>query len=189
MSRSIADVSLDNLHLLPEEVRGSVFWELDPDVGGVDPELHKEEWFSSTLLEWGPCGKVMVEDQRAVAFAQFAPAALFPRLASYRCGRVSTDALYLAYCYVVRKRRGRKLGTEMLRAVGRDAAGRGFRALESLGERTWQGGWVLPAAFLEANRFTVVRDDAEVPLLRLDLWEAAVPAEARRTAAAALPAT
>ena len=188
MSGGIADVSLDNLHLLPEEVRGAVFWELEEEASEVDGPFQKEEWFSSTLLEWGGCGKVMVEGEEGVAFAQYAPATLFPRLTSFRCGRVSVDALYLAYCYVVPGRRGRKLGTELLRAVGRDAAGRGYRALEALGERTWQGGWVLPEGFLTANRFTVVREDAQVPLLRLDLWEASAPAEAREAAAAVLPA-
>ena len=188
MTRSIADVTLDNLHRIPEEALGSVFWELSSDDATVDPRLHKEEWFSSTLLEWGSCGKLLLDGERADAFAQFAPSTLFPRLSTFRCGRVAADALYLGYCFVTSDRRGRGLGTELIRAVGRDAAARGYRALEAVGERGWSGGWVLPCEFLEANRFSVAREDARYPLMRLDLWEAAAPAEARQTATVSAPA-
>jgi hypothetical protein len=46
---------------------------------------------------------------------------------------------------------------------------RGYRAVEALGDRAWDGGWVIPVSFLAANGFTIVRDDERFPLLRLDL--------------------
>jgi GNAT superfamily N-acetyltransferase len=155
----------------------------------VDTRFQKEEWFSSTMLEWGTCGKLaMGEDEGAVGFAEYAPPSLFPGTGRYPSGRCSPDAVYLAYCYVVPRYRGRSLGTHLVRAVARDLVDRGFRALEALGERDWSGGWLLPGGFLVANRFRVLRDDALVPLFRLDLRERPVPRETASAAAIEAPA-
>ena len=63
MPRRLASITLDNLDDLPLSCRRCVFWELEPvakkraeDSG--DPGLEKEAWVSSTLLEWGSCGKI-----------------------------------------------------------------------------------------------------------------------------------
>jgi hypothetical protein len=190
MRRDIVDVDLDNFHLLPKACIASVFWEIagsDPD---IDSAFEKEEWFSSTLLEWGRCGKLMVETGEALAFAEYAPATLFPRLLDYPASAAtSADAVYLAYCFVEEGRRSHRLGTELVRAVARDVVERGYRALEAIGDRAWEGGWVLPMPFLVANGFAVVRDDARYPLLRLDLREVEEPAAASAHAAVPLLAT
>ena len=61
MSRRIVNITLDNLGDLPPRCRKCVFWELGPvsraraEESG-DPELEKESWVSSVLLEWGSCG-------------------------------------------------------------------------------------------------------------------------------------
>ncbi|HEX6262525.1 MAG TPA: GNAT family N-acetyltransferase [Actinomycetota bacterium] len=182
----VVDVGLENLSSAPPKVLECVFWETEQK-DPTDPRFHKEEWFSSTLLEWGVCGKLMVDGDEVVAFAQFAPPSLFPRVARYRAGRVSPDAVYLAYCYVASGHRGRGLGSQMIRAVARDLVDRGFRAMESLGQSEWEGGWVLPEAFLAANRFAVVRPDPMVPLMRLELFGVTTPAEARAAEALPLP--
>ena len=63
MSRRIVNITLDNLGDLPPKCRKCVFWELGPvsraraEESG-DPELEKESWVSSVLLEWGSCGKI-----------------------------------------------------------------------------------------------------------------------------------
>lgn len=182
----ILDVTLENLHTAPADALRTVYWEVDADDPAMDPRFQKEEWFSSTMLEWGTCGKLALDDdEEAVGFAEYAPPPLFPRLSRYRCGRCSPDAVYLAYCFVMPAHRGRSVGTHLVRAVARDLVDRGFRAVEALGEREWSGGWVLPAAFLAANRFRVLRDDARVPLFRLDLRRGVAPREA--ASAAALP--
>lgn len=178
MSR-ILDVTLENLSTAPPEVLDTLFWEMEAEESAVDTRFHKEEWFSSTMLEWGTCGKLALgDDQATVGFAEYAPPSLFPGLSRYRSGRCSPDAVYLAYCYVAPAHRGRSVGTHLVRAVARDLVDRGFPAIEALGERDWSGGWVLPGAFLSANRFRIVRDDAVVPLFRLDLRGAPAPREA-----------
>jgi GNAT superfamily N-acetyltransferase len=167
----VVDVDLDNLHLAPKQCLASVFWEIDEEAEDLDPFFHKEEWFSSTLLEWGRCGKLMTEGDDTAGFAQFAPATLFPRVASFPSGRASADAAYLGYCFVHEARRGRGRGTVLVRDVARDVVERGYRGLECIGDREWNGGWVLPEPFLERCGFRVLRDHPRYPLLRLDLLE------------------
>jgi len=57
------------------------------------------------------------------------------------------------------------------RDVARDVVERGYRALEAVGDREWDGGWVLPEAFLDSCGFRVLREHPRFPLLRLDLVE------------------
>ena len=139
----------------------------------------RRQWFSATLLEWGRCGKLVVEAGEAIAFAEYAPAMLFPRLVRYPASAAtSADAVYLSYCFVEEGHRGRGLGRELVGAVARDAAERGYQGLEAIGDREWDGTWVLPAPFLRATGFEVVREDPRFPLLRLDLDDAIGPARA-----------
>ena len=177
--RRLLDVTLDNLGDLPAETRVSLYWETDTDEPPPDPAFEKEEWFSEVLLEWGTCGLALVEEGRGtVGFAQFAPASFFPRLSRFRCGRVSEDAVYLAYCYVVAVRRGFGVGTQLIGAVAGGLADRDVRAVEALGDREAGDGWVLPASFLGANGFQVLLEDPRFPLMRLDLSTAVRPREA-----------
>lgn len=185
MTRSLRDVTLDNLRLAPHEVLQTVYWETADDDPAVDAGFLKEEWFSSTLLEWGPCGKMLFDEEDCVGFAQYAPPSLFDRLLEFPAGRPSPDAVYLAYCFATEAQRDRGVGSELIRAVARDLVDRGYRAIEAMGEHVWTGGWILPGPFLEANRFSVLRDDPTTALWRLDLLEARQPASA--AAAAELP--
>jgi GNAT superfamily N-acetyltransferase len=188
MGRRLVDVTLDNLSDLPHEARSAMYWEMERDDAAVEPDFEKEEWFSQVLLEWGGCGKLLIEEEQSLAYAQYAPPSFFPRLSQYRCGRVSPDAIYLAYCYVVPDKRGFGLGAEVIRAAAADLLDRGFRALESIGSRVGAEGWVLPVSFLAASGFVVIRDDARFPLLRLDLSVAVEPQEAADEVAVPLPA-
>ena len=187
MSRKIVDVSLDLVPSLPPEALESCYWELTEEVEGEDARFQKEEWFSTTLLEWGPCGKLAMDGDRAEGFAQYGPAPLFPRLQQFRAGKVCM-AVYLANCYVTRKGRGKGLGTTLVRAVARDLVDRGYEAIEALGDREWAGGWILPAEFLGANGFSVVRDDPRFPLMRLELRTAVEPEAAKARASVSMPA-
>jgi GNAT superfamily N-acetyltransferase len=189
MSVQFLDVSLDNLGLAPPECLEAVFWELGDDQPPEDARFQKEEWFSWTLLEWGACGKLRQGEPggRSDVFAQYAPGPYFPRLAEYRCGRVSDDAVYLSYCYVIRSRRGNGLGSRLIRAVAGDVLDRGYRAVEAIGDRDWSEGWVLPAPFLAANGFRVLHEDPRFPLLRLDLRATVGATAAHGAAAVPLP--
>lgn len=189
MRREIVDVDLENFRRLPPACIVAVFWELGETDRDVDPRFEKEQWFSATLLEWGPCGKLVVEGGGTVGFAQYAPGMLFPRLVEFPAAAGSSaDAVYLSYCFVEEGYRGRGVGRELIGAVARDAAERGYRALEAIGDREWDGSWVLPAAFLRATGFRVAREDPRFPLLRLDVEDVVGPARALSGAAVELPA-
>jgi GNAT superfamily N-acetyltransferase len=182
--RRLLDVTLDKFPELPPETRTSLYWETDTDEEPADAAFAKEEWFSEVLLEWGTCGLALMEEDRGtVGFAQFAPPAFFPRLSRFRCGKVSDDAVYLAYCYVVTARRGFGVGTQLIRGVAGVLVERDVRAVEALGDREGSDGWVLPAPFLGANGFHVVREDPRFPLMRLDLTTSMQPKEAAGWAA------
>jgi len=169
MGLHAVDLDLDNLYLCPKEWLGSVFWEL-PDIDpAIDPAFHKEEWFSSTLLEWGPCGKLLVDGDEVRGVAQYGPATLFAGLGKFPWVRISPDAIFLPYCFVTEGHRNRGLGAELVRTVARDLVDRGYRAIESVADRSWDGTWVLPDGFLGACRFAVIRDHPRYPVMRLDL--------------------
>src|ERR671931_460417 len=163
------DLDLDNLHLCPKECLASVFWELEKTDPTIDPAFHKEEWFSFTLLEWGPCGKLLIEGDEVRGLAQYGPAPLFAGLAKFPWARISGDAIFLPYCFVADGHRSRGLGTELVRTVARDLVDRGYRAIETVADRSWEGTWVLPQPFLSSCRFAVVRDHPRHPVMRLDL--------------------
>ncbi|MDP9241956.1 MAG: GNAT family N-acetyltransferase [Actinomycetota bacterium] len=187
MSPGIFDVDVDSFRRIPPECQTALFWELSSTAVVEDANFQKEEWFSSTLLEWGTCGKLLIDDEHAIGFAQYAPATLFARLLEFPTGSVSDDAVYLGYCYLDAKVRGRGLGRWLVGAVARDIVERGYRALEAIGDREWDGGWVLPSSFLGSSGFTVLKDDPRYPLLRLDTREEPAPLEAVETAEVAVP--
>jgi GNAT superfamily N-acetyltransferase len=192
MGVSIVDVDLENFRWIPHECRTTLFWEMEHEDPDVNVRFQKEEWFSSTMLEWGPCGKLVVPDvdgDEAPGFAEYAPATLFPRVRRFAAGSATSTAgaVYLAYCYVGEGKRGQGVGSALVRDVARASVDRGYRAVEALGDRAWDGGWVLPVTFLAANDFTVVRDDDRYPLLRLDLRSRMAPVERAEAVAVPLP--
>jgi GNAT superfamily N-acetyltransferase len=187
MSPRTLDVDVEAFQRIPPECQTALFWELPSSAVVEDAGFQKEEWFSSTLLEWGTCGKLLIEDERAIGFAQYAPATLFARLLEFSTGSASDDAVYLGYCYLHATARGRGLGRRLVGAVARDIVERGYRALEAIGDREWDGGWVLPASFLTSSGFTVLKEDPRYPLLRLDTREDPAPLEAVESAEVPLP--
>ena len=87
MSRRLVNITLDNLGDIPPSCRSCVFWELDPvskeRAEASDPELEKESWISSVLLEWGSCGKILYVDGVPAAFVLYAPPHYVPRSTAF----------------------------------------------------------------------------------------------------------
>ena len=98
MSRRIVNITLDNLGDLPPKCRKCVFWELGPvsraraEESG-DPELEKESWVSSVLLEWGSCGKIAYVDGVPAGYMLFAPPQYVPRSIAFTPRRVRSLAM------------------------------------------------------------------------------------------------
>lgn len=190
MSRRLVNITLDNLDDLPRRCRRCVFWELDPvsrdraEESG-DPELEKEAWISSTLLEWGSCGKIAYVDGVPAGFVLYAPPLYVPRSAAFPTSPVSADAVLLMTANILPEFAGGGLGRMLVQSVAKDLTRRGVRAIEAFGhlkpdERpagasapvTDRGGCLVPADYLLSVGFKTVRPHHRYPRLRLELKSA-----------------
>jgi GNAT superfamily N-acetyltransferase len=175
VSRRLVNITLDNLEDLPTRCRRCVFWELDPvnkqraeDAG--DPELEKEAWISSTLLEWGSCGKLVYVDGVAAGFVMFAPPLYVPRSVAFPTSPVSADAALMMTAHILPEFQGGGLGRMLVQGVAKDLVRRGIRAIEAFGDLTWEKpGCMLPAEYMLAVGFKTVRPHHHYPRLRLEL--------------------
>lgn len=175
MSRRLVNITLDNLDDLPRRCRRCVFWELDP-VGGDraaqsgDPDLEKEAWVSSTLLEWGSCGKIAYVDGVPAGFVTFAPPLYVPRSVAFPTSPVSADAVLLMTAHVVPDFAGGGLGRMLVQGVAKDLTRRGVKAIEAFGDlKGKEGACVVPADYLLSVGFKTVRPHHRFPRLRLEL--------------------
>ncbi|HEV2375362.1 MAG TPA: GNAT family N-acetyltransferase [Streptosporangiaceae bacterium] len=175
MPRRLASLTLDNLDDLPRKCRRCVFWELDPvslarahEVG--DPSLEKEAWLSSTLLEWGSCGKIAYVDGVPAGYVLYAPPAYVPRSIAFPTSPVSGDAVLLMTAMVLDEFRDGGLGRMLIQGVAKDLTRRGVKAIEAFGDRReGETSCVLPADYLLAVGFKTVRPHHRFPRLRLEL--------------------
>lgn len=178
MSRRLVNITLDNLEDLPTRCRGCVFWELDPvsmqraeDAG--DPALEKEAWISSTLLEWGSCGKLIYVDSVPAGFVMYAPPLYVPRSVAFPTSPVSADAALMMTAHIVPEFQGGGLGRMLVQGVAKDLTRRGLRAIEAFGDLKWEKpGCLMPAEYMLAVGFKTVRPHHRFPRLRLELKSA-----------------
>jgi GNAT superfamily N-acetyltransferase len=172
------NITLDNVEDLPTRCRRCVFWELDPvsmqraeDAG--DPALEKEAWISSTLLEWGSCGKLVYVDGVPAGFVMYAPPLYVPRSVAFPTSPVSADAALLMTAHILPEFQGGGLGRMLVQGVAKDLTRRGVRAIEAFGDLKWEKpGCVLPAEYMLAVGFKTVRPHHRYPRLRLELKSA-----------------
>jgi GNAT superfamily N-acetyltransferase len=178
VSRRLVNITLDNLEDLPTRCRRCVFWELDPvnmqraeDAG--DLELEKEAWISSTLLEWGSCGKLVYVDGVPAGFVMFAPPLYVPRSIAFPTSPVSADAALMMTAHILPEFQGGGLGRMLMQGVAKDLTRRGVRAIEAFGDLKWEKpGCVMPAEYLLAVGFKTVRPHHRFPRLRLEIKSA-----------------
>ncbi len=184
MSRRLANLTLDNLDDLPRSCRRCVFWELDPvarenaEASG-DPGLEKEAWVSSTLLDWGSCGKIAYVDSVPAGYVLYAPPIHVPRTLAFPTSPVSGDAVALVTAAVLPELTGGGIGRMLLQGAAKDLSRRGIKAIEAFGEISASTGdeiprraCVVPADYLLAVGFKTVRPHHRFPRLRLELKNA-----------------
>ena len=183
VGRRVYDLTPSNLDVLPATCRACVFWEVagsprGPRAGDEDAAAgRKEAWWQATQLEWGVPGKVFFDGDTAAGYALYAPAEHFPRARHLRHA-VSEDALLLATLWVAPDQRGHGVAKALLQSVLRETHRRGGKALEAYGARGAASGeqlmtCLIPEEFLLGHGFEVRHEDAEFPLLRLDLRKTA----------------
>jgi ribosomal protein S18 acetylase RimI-like enzyme len=180
MGRQLVPLTLDNLPDLPAPCAACVFWELDPVSGarvGGRSALEKRAWVLAVLEEWGTCGRVVYVDQQPAGFTLYAPPAYVPRSAAFPTSPVSDDAVQLTTAWIAPEFRGQGLGRTLVQAAAKDLLSRGVRAIEVFGDEKGRQRCVLPAEFLRAVGFDVVREHPAYPRLRLELRRLVWPAE------------
>lgn len=185
MSRRVAALTLDNLGDLPSRCRTCVAWELDPvaarrarETG--DTAFEKEAWVSSTLLEWGSCGRLAYVDDDPAGFVLYAPPAMVPRSMAFPTSPVSADAVLLMTLRIAPEHRGGGLARMLVQAAAKDLTRRGVRAIEAFALATApevaqsaadpeHSGCLVPADLLLAVGFKTLRPHRRYPRLRLEL--------------------
>jgi hypothetical protein len=178
VSRRLVNITLDNLDDLPRRCRRCVFWELDPVTGeraveAGSPELEKEAWISSTLLEWGSCGKIVYVDDVPAGFVLYAPPLYVPRSVAFPTSPVSADAVLLTTANIVPDFAGGGLGRMLVQGVAKDLTRRAVKAIEAFGDlKGEEGGCVVAADYLLSVGFKTVRPHHRYPRLRLELKSA-----------------
>lgn len=178
MSRRAVNITLDNLDDLPNRCRKCVFWQLDPvgydrAVEAGDTAFEKESWVSSTLLEWGSCGKIAYVDSMPAGYVMYSPPAYVPRSMAFPTSPVSADAVLLMTGQVLPEFEGGGIGRTMLQSLAKDLLRRNVRAIEAFGDETGEAGkCMLPAGHLRAVGFKTVRPHHRYPRLRLELKSA-----------------
>ncbi|MCW2611004.1 MAG: hypothetical protein QOC93_2432 [Actinomycetota bacterium] len=175
MSRRIVSLTLDTLEDLPKRCRHCVFWELDPvsrnrAIKCGDPGLEKEAWVSSTLLEWGSCGKLAYVDGAPAGYVLYSPPAYVPRSIAFPTSPVSSDAALLMTAHVVEPFAGQGLGRMLVQSLAKDLVKRGLKAVEAFADLEHsEPDCVVPADYLLAVGFKTVRPHPRWPRMRLEL--------------------
>jgi GNAT superfamily N-acetyltransferase len=175
MSRRIVNITLDNLGDLPPRCRKCVFWELGPSgraraEESGDPDLEKESWVSSVLLEWGSCGKIAYVDGVPAGYMLFAPAQYVPRSIAFPTSPVSADAALFMTAYLLSEFAGAGIGRMLVQSMAKDLTRRGVKAIEAFGDRRWESpACMLPVDYLLAVGFKTIRPHHHYPRLRMEL--------------------
>lgn len=203
MSRKVVRLTLDHLAELEAPCRSCVFWELDPvrRARVEDPGDEKDAWVTEVLRDWGSCGRVVLDDDRPVGYALYAPAAFFPGAAGFPTAPVSPDAVLLSAAYVVPGSRGGGLGRMLVQGMAKDLIERGgISAVEAFGDTRGPGlpglatrRCLTPVDFLSSVGFKTQRAHASSPRMRMDLrsalsWRDEVEAALERLLGAVRPA-
>ena len=186
MGRKLIPLGPETLDLVPMPCRRCVFWELGARArrrGSEDAALQKEAWLSSVVLEWGPAGHVVSVDGEVAGYSLYAPTHVFDQVGSQAARPVSRDAVLLATLAVLAEFEGQGIGRVLLQTMARDLTKRKVRAVEAFADRAPTGrDCCIPAEFLEATGFQVVREHPRYPLMRMDLRTALTWKDAREAA-------
>lgn len=163
-----------DLASLPDPCGRCTFWETSLADLASPPDHRnrtgiKAEWAEAVTARWGHCGVIAVNDGETIGYLTMAPAMYVPRLGAFATTPVSHDAAVLMSVRVVDEFRGKGIGRQMVQSAAALAARRDIRALEAVGTYHQEPSCMLPAGWLEAVGFVVVRPHAVTPRLRMDL--------------------
>lgn len=198
-SRRLRPMTAADLTTLPEPCAQCAFWEtslsdLAAPADHADRAARKAEWAEAVTARWGYCGVLAVQDEETVGYLTMAPARYVRRLGAFSTTPVSPDVAVLMAVQVVEPWRGRGLGRQLVQSAAGMLARRDIRAIEAVGTYHEGPSCMMPASWLEAVGFSVVRPHPVSPRLRMDLqstvrWRPDLGAAWHRLAGLVAPAT
>ncbi len=183
MEPKIVSLTEENLIEAPEwdrhpfSCKWCLHWEhpeleldLSQEKGRQEAFQWKLTWLRHVREEFGECGKLLYLGDRAVGYAQYAPARFIPNAASYPAAPVSADAVFISCLFIPREGdRKRGLGSLLLRSLMEELRGRGVAAVETFARRSSAENPSGPLALYLRWGFRIYREDEEFPLVRLEL--------------------
>ena len=173
-SRRIKPMTAADLAQLPDPCLRCNFWEsslsdLATSSDHRDGAHAKLEWAEAVTARWGYCGVMAVNDGNVTGFLTMAPASFVPRLGAFATTPISQDAAVVLSARVVEDFRHKGIGRQLVQTAAGLAVRRDIRALEAVGTYREGPSCMLPAAWLQAVGFEVVRPHPATPRLRMDL--------------------
>lgn len=173
MGRRFRPMTAADLAALPDPCARCTFWEsgLTDLASSSDSRRQgiKQEWAETVTAHWGYCGVAAYNDSELVGHLTMAPAGHVPRLAAFATTPVGSDAAVLMSVHVDEAHRGHGVGRHLVQTAAGLLARRDIRALEAVGTYHDGASCMLPAGWLEAVGFAVVRPHPVTPRLRMDL--------------------
>jgi GNAT superfamily N-acetyltransferase len=172
----VENVSGSNYHDIPGvdfgfDCKSCLYWEMEWGQSvheGRESETAKREWFTNASGFYGPCGKLVYDGDKVVAWAQYAPATCFPRVGGYHT-RPSSDAFLITCLAVAPSHRHTGIATLLLSTIIRDLEERGVTAVETFAKRNGSDNPSGPVGLYLKVGFKVKAEDPELPLLRFDI--------------------
>ena len=159
---------------LPDPCSSCTFWEAGLNDLATSSDHHdrrgaKQDWAEAVTDRWGFCGVMAVNDGSPIGFLTMAPATYVPRLAAFPTTPVSQDAVVVMSVRVLEEFQGKGVGRQLVQSAAALVARRDIRALEAVGTYREGPSCMIPASWLQAVGFTVVRRHPVTPRLRMDL--------------------
>ncbi len=129
----------------------------------------KLAWLQHVQINFGDCGILLYMNDKAVAYAEYAPVKFLPNTINYPIPP-TPDAVIIACLFVFEAAfRGQGFGTVLLNAVIEDLEKRGVRAIEAITRKGSANNPAGPCELYLKNGFSIYKDDLEFPLVRLEL--------------------
>lgn len=182
LSIKIVDLSLENLKDVAEIERAPysckycLYWEFPEEHDRLPFESKTErfnrklEWLTNVRKSFGGCGKLAYFKNCVVGYSEYAPPKFLPNSKSYPSGPASDDAILIACLYIFKKEaRGLGIGQKLLENIIFDLKCRNFKAVETFARKGSPENPSGPIELYIRSGFKIYRDDAEFPLLRLEL--------------------